>query len=108
MLDFYINDALGFVIEPTPLFMQLLTFLMMGTKGAGFYCKKRYLAQNLIKRPTRPFVAIVGGSKVSGKLQALKNLLPKVDAYNWWRNGIYFFKSFRFEIGNFFRRRAFR
>jgi phosphoglycerate kinase len=32
-----------------------------------------------LKKPARPFVAVVGGSKVSGKLQALINLLPKVD-----------------------------
>jgi phosphoglycerate kinase len=33
----------------------------------------------LMNNPVRPFAAIVGGSKVSGKLEALINLLPKVD-----------------------------
>ena len=33
----------------------------------------------MLKNPSRPFVAVVGGSKVSGKLQALRNLLPRVD-----------------------------
>ncbi|HEC1786845.1 TPA: phosphoglycerate kinase, partial [Campylobacter lari] len=41
--------------------------------------KEIEFASNLIKHPARPFVAVVGGSKVSGKLQALTNLLPKVD-----------------------------
>ena len=41
--------------------------------------KEINFAQNLIKHPARPFVAVVGGSKVSGKLQALHNLLPRVD-----------------------------
>lgn len=33
----------------------------------------------MLDQPVRPFVAVVGGSKVSGKLQALTNLLTKVD-----------------------------
>ena len=41
--------------------------------------KEIKFAKDLIKDPARPFVAVTGGSKVSGKLQALKNLLPKVD-----------------------------
>lgn len=49
-------------------------------RAAGFLLIKEIeFARNLIKRPIRPFVAVVGGSKVSGKLQALTNLLPRVD-----------------------------
>lgn len=33
----------------------------------------------VIENPSRPFVAVVGGSKVSGKLQALTSLIQKVD-----------------------------
>ena len=34
---------------------------------------------HIVHNPKRPFVSIVGGSKVSGKLEALHNLVPKVD-----------------------------
>ena len=33
----------------------------------------------VLENPVRPFVAVIGGSKVSGKLQALTNLVNKVD-----------------------------
>ncbi len=48
--------------------------------GAGFLIKKElnYL-KKLLEKPARPFVAIIGGSKVSGKLEALLNLLRRVD-----------------------------
>jgi phosphoglycerate kinase len=49
-------------------------------KAAGFLLKKEIeFFGKLVNKPVRPFAAIVGGSKVSGKLEALINLLPKVD-----------------------------
>ncbi len=49
--------------------------------AAGFLMDKelQYLGQ-VISQPEHPFVAILGGAKVSGKLEVIKNLLPKVDA----------------------------
>ena len=38
----------------------------------------RYLGEAL-KKPKRPFVAILGGAKISGKIDVIKNLLSKVD-----------------------------
>jgi phosphoglycerate kinase len=50
-------------------------------KAAGFLVKKEldYFAQAL-ESPKRPFLAILGGSKVSDKIQLIDNLLPKVNS----------------------------
>jgi len=55
-------------------------FLDNDHKSAGFLLEKEInFFGKLVNNPVRPFAAIVGGSKVSGKLEALINLLPKVD-----------------------------
>ncbi len=48
--------------------------------ASGFLMKKEldYLGEAL-GNPKRPFVAVIGGSKVSGKIDVIKNLLPRVD-----------------------------
>src|SRR3989454_6133525 len=38
----------------------------------------RYLGEAL-EQPTRPFVAVLGGAKISGKIDVIQTLLPKVD-----------------------------
>lgn len=50
-------------------------------KAAGFLVKKEldYFAQAL-ENPQRPFLAILGGAKVSDKIQLIDNLLPKVNS----------------------------
>ncbi|ANE36371.1 phosphoglycerate kinase [Campylobacter iguaniorum] len=78
--DYYVNDAFG-VCHRAHASVHAITKLYDNEhKAAGFLLIKEIeFAQNLIKRPARPFVAVTGGSKVSGKLQALTNLLPRVD-----------------------------
>ncbi|MBN2781635.1 MAG: phosphoglycerate kinase [Campylobacterales bacterium] len=78
--EFYINDAFG-VSHRAHASVEGITHLFdENHKAAGFLLSKEieYLAK-IIDKPVRPFAAIVGGSKVSGKLEALENLLPKVD-----------------------------
>lgn len=80
MADYYINDAFG-VSHRAHASVEGITHLFNSDhKAAGFLLQKeiKFFAQ-LIKNPVRPFVAVVGGSKVSGKLEALINLLPRVD-----------------------------
>ena len=50
-------------------------------KASGFLMKKEldYFAQAL-ESPKRPFLAILGGAKVSDKIQLIDNLLTKVDS----------------------------
>ncbi|EAH5553451.1 phosphoglycerate kinase [Campylobacter upsaliensis] len=78
MAEIYINDAFG-VCHRAHASVEAIT-RFFDVKAAGFLLQKEIkFADNLLRHPARPFVAVVGGSKVSGKLQALINLLPKVD-----------------------------
>ncbi|QCT94224.1 phosphoglycerate kinase [Caminibacter mediatlanticus TB-2] len=78
--DFYINDAFGVSHRAHASVEAITRFYNECHKAAGFLLLKEInFFYKLLKNPVRPFVAVVGGSKVSGKLQALINLLPKVD-----------------------------
>ncbi len=94
MAEFYVNDAFGVSHRAHASVEAITHFYDNEHKGAGFLLQKevKYF-HKLLKKPTRPFMAIVGGSKVSGKLEALVNLLPKVDklviggamAFTFWK-----------------------
>ncbi|RUT50512.1 phosphoglycerate kinase [Campylobacter fetus] len=78
--NYYVNDAFGVCHRAHSSVHAITKFYDEEHRAAGFLLIKEIeFARNLIKRPIRPFVAVVGGSKVSGKLQALTNLLPRVD-----------------------------
>ena len=80
MADFYINDAFGVSHRAHASVEGITHFFAQDKKAAGFLLQKEIgFFSKLINEPVRPFAAIVGGSKVSGKLEALINLLPKVD-----------------------------
>lgn len=76
--DVYIDDAFGNAHRSHASNVAITKFVK--ECGAGFLIKKElnYLI-NVVDNPSRPFVAIIGGSKVSGKLEALSNLIRKVD-----------------------------
>ncbi len=78
--EFYINDAFGVSHRAHASVEAITKYYDENHKAAGFLLLKeiKYLYK-LLQNPTRPFLAIVGGSKVSSKLGALINLLPKVD-----------------------------
>ena len=102
MADVYINDAFGVCHRAHSSVEAITQFFDEKHRGAGFLLLKEIkFANNLLKHPTRPFVAIVGGSKVSGKLQALTNLLPKVDKLIIGGGMAFtFLKAQGFDIGN--------
>ncbi|EPN6342509.1 phosphoglycerate kinase [Campylobacter coli] len=102
MAEVYINDAFGVCHRAHASVEAITKFFDENHKGAGFLLQKEIeFAENLIKRPARPFVAVVGGSKVSGKLQALTNLLPKVDKLIIGGGMAFtFLKAQGFDIGN--------
>jgi phosphoglycerate kinase len=78
--EYYINDAFGVSHRAHASVEAITRFYDECHKAAGFLLLKEInFFQKLLDNPVRPFVAVVGGSKVSGKLQALINLLPKVD-----------------------------
>ncbi len=78
--EVYINDAFGVCHRAHASVEAITKFFDKKTSAAGFLLQKEVnFSKNLLRAPTRPFVAVVGGSKVSGKLQALINLLPRID-----------------------------
>ena len=80
MADFYVNDAFGVSHRAHSSVAGITEFFDDLHKAAGYLLQKEItFFGKLINEPVRPFAAIVGGSKVSGKLEALINLLPKVD-----------------------------
>ncbi|WP_458701721.1 phosphoglycerate kinase [Sulfurospirillum sp. 1307] len=80
MSEIYINDAFGVCHRAHASVEAITRFFDEKHSAAGFLLQKEIeFSKNLLKKPTRPFVAVVGGSKVSGKLQALTNLLQRVD-----------------------------
>ncbi|KAL2121331.1 hypothetical protein VTJ04DRAFT_5358 [Mycothermus thermophilus] len=74
--DVYINDAFGTAHRAH----SSMVGVDLPQKAAGFLMKKEldYFAQAL-ENPKRPFLAILGGAKVSDKIQLINNLLDKVN-----------------------------
>ncbi|KAJ9148958.1 Phosphoglycerate kinase [Pleurostoma richardsiae] len=74
--DVYINDAFGTAHRAH----SSMVGVDLPQKAAGFLMKKEldYFAKAL-ENPQRPFLAILGGAKVSDKIQLIDNLLDKVD-----------------------------
>ncbi|MCY1015056.1 phosphoglycerate kinase [Pyxidicoccus sp. MSG2] len=77
--DVYINDAFGTAHRAHASTAGMVPFVK--EKAAGFLMRKEieYLGK-VLKNPEKPFVAILGGSKVSDKIKVIESLLPKVDA----------------------------
>ncbi len=78
--DIYVNDAFGACHRKHASIHAITKFFDADHKAAGFLMGKEVnFFSKVLEKPIRPFVAVVGGSKVSGKLQALTNLITKVD-----------------------------
>lgn len=77
--DVYVNDAFGTAHRAHASTAGVTAFLPIAV--AGFLMEKEieYLGRAL-GTPKRPFLAILGGAKVSGKLEVVQNLLDRVDA----------------------------
>lgn len=100
--DFYINDAFGACHRKHASIDAITKFFDAEHKAAGFLMSKEInFFSKVLENPVRPFVAVVGGSKVSGKLQALTNLLNKVDKLIIGGGMAFtFLKAQGYEVGN--------
>lgn len=76
--DVYVNDAFGTAHRPHASTETIAKFL---PAVAGFLMEKEleYLEDKIVKSPVKPFVAVVGGAKVSSKIAVLESLLSKVN-----------------------------
>jgi 3-phosphoglycerate kinase len=78
LADFYVDDAFGSAHREHASISGVAEFL---PAVSGFLLKKEVEALGaLLENPARPFIAVLGGSKVSDKILVVKNLLGIVDA----------------------------
>ena len=95
--DVFINDAFGTAHRAHA--------SMVGVnlkRASGYLLRKelKFLGE-AVENPKRPFVAIIGGAKISGKIDVVNALLPKVDTLIIGGGMAYtFFKSQGYEIGD--------
>jgi phosphoglycerate kinase len=76
--DLYVNDAFGTAHRAHASTEGVTHFFDQCAAGYLMMKELDYLG-NVIENPARPFVAILGGAKISGKIDVITNLLPKVD-----------------------------
>jgi phosphoglycerate kinase len=78
LADVYVNDAFGAAHRAHASVEAMVR--LIPAAGAGLLMEKEltYLGGALSK-PERPFVAVIGGAKVSDKIEVIENLIPKVD-----------------------------
>ncbi len=78
LADFYVNDAFGTAHRTHASTVGITKFVQKSAAGLLMEKELQYLGRAL-QDPERPFVAILGGAKVSDKIGVIQNLLTKVD-----------------------------
>ncbi len=98
--EVYVNDAFGTAHRAHASTEGVTRFLKPSV--AGYLMKKEieYLGA-AVSDPRRPYVAILGGAKISGKIDVIENLLPKVDVLVIGGGMAFtFFRAQGYEIGD--------
>lgn len=98
--DIYVNDAFGTAHRAHASTEGVTRYI--ATCVAGYLIEKeiKYLDE-AVNNPKRPFVAILGGAKISGKIDVIKALFDKVDTLIVGGGMVYtFLKAQGYEIGN--------
>ncbi|HHY82462.1 MAG TPA: phosphoglycerate kinase [Clostridiales bacterium] len=97
--EVYINDAFGTAHRAHASTEGVAHYL---PAAAGYLLKKELeILGKALDNPDRPFVAILGGAKVSDKIGVIRNLINKVDTLIIGGGMAYtFFKAKGYEIGN--------
>ena len=98
LADIFVNDAFGTAHRAHASTAGIASYL---PAVSGFLIEKELeFLGNAVENPQRPFVAIMGGAKVSDKISVIRNLLNKVDVLIIGGGMAYtFFKSMGYEIG---------
>ena len=76
--DVYVNDAFGSAHRAHASTEGVARYLKPAVAGLLMEQELEYLG-GVVADPKRPFVAVLGGAKISGKIDVIQNLLPKVD-----------------------------
>jgi len=98
--ELYINDAFGSAHRAHASTEGVTKFI--DTCAAGFLMEKelKYLGGALLQ-PKKPFIAILGGAKISGKIDVIENLMDKVDSIIIGGGMVFtFFEAMGKEIGS--------
>jgi phosphoglycerate kinase len=77
--DYYVNDAFGAAHRAHASTEGIARVLRPAVAGLLMESEVNHLGRALFE-PQRPFVAILGGAKISGKIDVIESLLPRVDA----------------------------
>ncbi len=98
LADIYVDDAFGAAHRAHASVAGVTKYL---PSVAGFLMKKEIeVLTSLLESPQRPFLTILGGSKVSDKIMVIRNLLGKVDSLILGGGMAYtFLKAQGYEIG---------
>ncbi len=98
--DVYVNDAFGTAHRAHASTVGVTKYFDVCAAGYLMQKELEYLGK-AVGEPERPYVAIMGGAKISGKIDVIQNLLPKVDALLIGGGMAYtFFKAEGYSIGN--------
>jgi phosphoglycerate kinase len=76
--DLYVNDAFGSAHRAHASTEGVAHLLKPAVTGFLMEKELKYLSE-LLRDPKRPFVAVLGGAKISGKIDVIRSLLPRVD-----------------------------
>lgn len=98
--DLFVNDAFGSSHRAHASVAGVTEFLQPSVSGFLLEKEIKYL-EGSVNNPERPFVAILGGAKVSDKIGVIENLLGKVDSILIGGGMTYtFYKAKNLPIGN--------
>jgi phosphoglycerate kinase len=78
LADVYVNDAFGAAHRAHASVEALVSLIREAGAGLLMETELRYLGEAL-SDPARPFVAVLGGAKVSDKIEVIENLIPRLD-----------------------------
>ena len=79
LAEVYVNDAFGTAHRAHASTVGITRFVSQSAAGLLMQKELEYLGK-AVSNPEKPFVAIIGGAKVSDKIDVIRNLLTKVDA----------------------------
>lgn len=98
--DAYVNDAFGSAHRAHASTEGIAHFLKPAVAGYLMQKELEYLGR-AISHPSRPYIAILGGAKISGKIDVIQNLLNVVDALIIGGGMMFtFYKAQGLEVGN--------
>jgi phosphoglycerate kinase len=98
--DLYVNDAFGTAHRAHASTEGVTRFFKQSAAGYLMMKELDYLG-TVIGKPVKPYVAVLGGAKISGKIDVITHLLPKVDKIIIGGGMAFtFFKAMGLEVGS--------